>query len=59
MAQYLLIKQYDCLSLAMVVKMKYFFACLMMPIIPILLIAFFAIGAVYFGVTNRMERMGQ
>ena len=39
--------------------MKYFFACLMMPIIPILLIAFFAIGAVYFGVTNRMERMGQ
>ncbi len=58
MAQYLLIKQYDCRSLVMVVKMKYLFACLMMPIIPILLIVFFAIGALYFGVTNRMERMG-
>jgi uncharacterized integral membrane protein len=44
---------------AMVAKMKYFIACLIMPIIPILLLAFFGMGALYFGVTSRFERMGQ
>jgi len=43
----------------MVEKMKYFFAFLIMPIIPILLLAFFGMGALYFGVTSRLERMGQ
>jgi len=43
---------------AMVVKMKYFIACLIMPIIPILLLAFFGMGALYFGVASRFERMG-
>jgi len=41
---------------AMVKKMKYFFACLILPIVPILLIAIFGIGALYFGVVNQFER---
>ena len=36
--------------------MKYFLACLIIPAVPILLIAVFGIGALYFGVTNLMER---
>lgn len=44
---------------AMVVKMKYFTVCLVMPIIPVLLVAFFGMGALCFGVTSRFERMGQ
>jgi len=43
----------------MVMKMKYLIACLIMPIVPILLIAFFGIGALYFGVTSRLERLAQ
>jgi hypothetical protein len=43
----------------MVVKMKYFFACLIIPIVPIMLIAVFAIGALYFVVTDQLERSGQ
>ena len=43
---------------AMVVKMKYFIACLIMPIIPIVLLAFFGMGALYFGVASRFERIG-
>jgi len=43
----------------MVVKMKYIFACLIVPIIPVLLIAVFGIGALYFGVTNQLEQRGQ
>jgi hypothetical protein len=39
--------------------MKYIFACLIIPIIPILLIAVFGLGALYFGVTNLQERMKQ
>jgi hypothetical protein len=44
---------------AMVVKMKYLFACLIIPIVTILLFAVFGIGALYFGVTNHLERSGQ
>jgi len=36
--------------------MKYFLACLIIPAVPVLLIAVFGIGALYFGVTNLMER---
>jgi len=39
--------------------MKYFLACLLIPIIPILLIAVFGLGALYFGVANLQERMRQ
>jgi hypothetical protein len=35
--------------------MKYFVAALLIPAIPILLIVFFAIGALYFGVINLLE----
>jgi hypothetical protein len=39
--------------------MKYFIACLILPIIPILLMAFFGLGALYFGVADQLERMMQ
>jgi hypothetical protein len=40
-------------------KMKYFLACLIIPTIPILLIAVFGLGAMYFCVANLLERMRQ
>jgi len=36
--------------------MKYFFAFLIIPTIPILLIVIFGFGALYFAVENLMER---
>jgi len=36
--------------------MKYFLACLVIPAVPVLLFVVFGIGALYFGVTNLMER---
>lgn len=48
--------RYECADDAKVVKMKYIFACLIVPIVPVLLIAVFGIGALYFGVTNQMEQ---
>jgi len=39
--------------------MKYFLACLIMPIGLILLIAVFGIGALCFGVAKLLERMRQ
>ena len=44
---------------SMVKKMKYFFACLIIPIVPILLIAVFGLGALYFGVVSQFERRVQ
>jgi len=44
---------------AMERKMKYFLACLIIPFIPILLIAVFGIGALYFAVANQLEQSGQ
>ncbi|MDH4234299.1 MAG: hypothetical protein OEV15_04090 [Gallionella sp.] len=37
-------------------EMKYFFAFLIIPTIPILLIVIFGFGALYFAVENLMER---
>ena len=37
--------------------MKYIIACLILPIIPVVLIAVFGLGALYFGVTDLLERM--
>jgi hypothetical protein len=39
--------------------MKYFLACLIIPIVPVLVIAFFGFGALYFGVANVLERIEQ
>jgi hypothetical protein len=40
-------------------KMKYFLAGLIFPIIPVVLVAVFGIGALYFGAAKLLERMRQ
>jgi hypothetical protein len=40
-------------------EMRYFLACLIVLTVPILLIAVFGFGALYFGVANLLERMNR
>ena len=37
--------------------MKYFSACLIILMVPILLLVIFGLGAVYFGMADLLERM--
>jgi hypothetical protein len=59
LAQNLLGYQYDAMVYAKVWRMKYLFALLIIPMVPILLIAVFGIGALYFGVTNQIGQKMQ